>query len=111
MWNGLPGGLDRLWRVADAIEKLVPTSPRHKWRFGSFSSLLLLFISLTGHWLKGVFLFLRERSCIRRKRRTLRVSSPGNEDTRPVFASDVPKDLKTRNTAKKFSCAIYGVEK
>jgi hypothetical protein len=74
MWNGLPGGLDRLWRVADAIEKLVPTSPRHKWRFGSFSSLLLLFTSLEGHWLKGVFLFLRKRSFIRRKRRTLRVS-------------------------------------
>jgi hypothetical protein len=37
--------------------------------------------------------------------------SPGNEDTRPVFASDVPKDLKTRNTAKHFSCSIYGVKK
>jgi hypothetical protein len=37
--------------------------------------------------------------------------SSGNEDTRPVFASDVPKDLKIQNAAKHFSYAIYGVEK
>jgi hypothetical protein len=94
MWNGLPGGLDRLWRVTDAIEKLVPTSPRHKWRFGRFSSLLLLFISLKGHWLKGIFLFLRERSFIRRKRRTLRVSLLEMKTRDPFLLLTFQKILK-----------------
>jgi hypothetical protein len=37
--------------------------------------------------------------------------SLGNDETRHVFDSDVPKDLKTRNIAKNFSYAIYGVGK